>query len=85
MFLCTLSFKTVNFINQIASLGLIMIEQDVRPHKIKRFFKETIRVLRITKKPNKEEFKSIVKVTGLGILIIGLIGFLIFLAKQLLF
>ena len=39
-----------------------MIEQDVRPNKIRRFFKETIRVLRITKKPNKEEFKSIVKV-----------------------
>ncbi|MBT3814950.1 protein translocase SEC61 complex subunit gamma [Candidatus Woesearchaeota archaeon] len=62
-----------------------MIEQDVRPNKIRRFFKETIRVLRITKKPNKEEFKSIVKVTGLGILIIGLIGFFIFLIKQLLF
>jgi protein transport protein SEC61 subunit gamma and related proteins len=62
-----------------------MIEQDVRPNRIKRFFKETIRVLRITKKPNKEEFKSIVKVTGLGIIIIGLIGFFIFLIKQLLF
>jgi len=62
-----------------------MIEQDVRPNKIRRFFKQTIRVLRITKKPNKEEFKSIVKVTGLGILIIGLIGFFIFLIKQLLF
>lgn len=53
--------------------------------KIKRFFKETIRVLRITKKPSTEEYKSLVKVTGIGIAIIGAIGFVIFLIKQLLF
>lgn len=44
-----------------------------------------MRVLRITKKPNKEEYKSIVKITALGIAVIGLIGFVIFLGKQLLF
>jgi len=44
-----------------------------------------MRVLRITKKPSKEEYKSIVKITSLGIAVIGLIGFVIFLAKQLLF
>ncbi len=53
--------------------------------KMKRFLKEAMRVLRITKKPNKVEFASIVKVTGLGMLIIGAIGFLIFLTKQFLF
>jgi len=52
---------------------------------MKRFLKEAMRVLRITKKPNKVEFASIVKVTGLGMLIIGAIGFLIFLTKQFLF
>jgi len=52
--------------------------------KAKRFGKECLRVLRVTKKPTKEEFKTIVKVSGLGILIIGLIGFLIQMAKQLL-
>lgn len=56
-----------------------------KPNKLKRFIKETIRVLRITKKPNKEEFKNITKITGLGCAIIGAIGFLIFLIKQLLF
>ena len=56
-----------------------------QPGKVKKFIKETIRVLRVTKKPNKEEFSSIVKVTGLGIAIIGIIGFIIFMIKQLLF
>ncbi len=45
--------------------------------KLKSFTKESIRVLKITKKPNTEEFKAIVKVSGIGILLIGLIGFLI--------
>ena len=53
--------------------------------KFKRFCKECARVLRVTKKPTKEEFKTIVKVSGLGIIIIGLIGFLIQMAKKLLF
>ena len=53
--------------------------------KVKRFIKETIRVIRVTKKPGKTEYLSIVKVTGIGILLIGLLGFLIFLIKQLLF
>jgi protein transport protein SEC61 subunit gamma-like protein len=34
-------------------------------------------VLKVTKKPNQEEFKMIVKITGLGIIVIGLIGFII--------
>ncbi len=59
--------------------------QESKIKKIKRFLKETNRVLRITKKPNKEEFKTAVKVTGLGAAVIGVIGFIIFLIKQLLF
>ncbi len=54
-----------------------------QPNRIKRFLKETVRVLRITKKPSKEEYKSLVKVTGIGISIIGIIGFVIFLLKYL--
>ena len=62
------------------------MEQDqTKSQKIKRFIKEVQRVLRITKKPNKTEFASIVKITGLGLIIIGSIGFLIFVIKQLLF
>jgi len=58
--------------------------QESKKSKVKRFIKETIRVLRITKKPSAEEYKSILKVTGLGIAIIGVIGFAIFLLKQIL-
>lgn len=54
-------------------------------YKAKRFLNECVRVLRITKKPNKEEFKVIVKVSGLGIIVIGLIGFIIQIARQVLF
>lgn len=55
-----------------------------KPNKLKRFIKESVRVLRVTKKPNKEEYMSIVKVTGLGIAIIGVIGFIIFILRQVL-
>lgn len=53
--------------------------------KLKRFIKETLRVIRITKKPDRIEFKGIVKVTSLGIAVIGVLGFVIFIVKQLLF
>jgi protein transport protein SEC61 subunit gamma and related proteins len=62
-----------------------MQEVNVRPNKMRRFWKETVRVLRITKKPGKEEFATSVKITGIGIAIIGAIGFVIFLIRQLLF
>ncbi len=56
-----------------------------RPGRVKRFIKECARVIHITKKPSKEEYWSAVKVTGIGIAIIGALGFIIFLLKQLLF
>ena len=51
-------------------------------YKIKRFVIECIRVLKITKKPEKAEFKTIVKAAGIGIIIIGMIGFIIQMASQ---
>jgi protein transport protein SEC61 subunit gamma-like protein len=54
------------------------------PGRIKTYGKECWRVLRITKKPTNTEFKTIVKVSGLGMLVVGLIGFLITLVKELL-
>jgi protein transport protein SEC61 subunit gamma and related proteins len=59
--------------------------KETKKAKLKKFFKETLRVLRITRKPNKQEYLTTVKVTGLGAAIIGAIGFIIFLIKQLLF
>lgn len=44
---------------------------------LKRKLLEYKRVLRITKKPSMEEFKAVVKVTAIGALIIGAVGFAI--------
>jgi len=54
-------------------------------YKIKSFISECFRVLKVTKKPDSVEFKTIVKVSGLGILIIGLIGFVVQMIKLLFF
>jgi len=53
--------------------------------RFKVFMKECVRVFKITKKPTKEEYKTISKVAGLGILVIGLLGFIVHLLKTLLF
>ena len=54
-------------------------------YKLKSFVMECVRVLRVTKKPDAIEYKTIVKVSGLGILIIGLIGFVVQMIKLLFF
>ena len=46
---------------------------------IKSKIKEYMRVLKISRKPTKEEFMLSSKISGIGIIIIGVIGFLIFL------
>lgn len=43
----------------------------------KSFYQECVRVFKITKKPTKQEFKRIFTITGLGIVLIGAIGFLV--------
>ena len=53
--------------------------------RFKSFIFECVRVLKVTRKPDKEELKTIVKISGLGMLLIGLIGFLITVVKQLFF
>ncbi|MCX8147605.1 MAG: protein translocase SEC61 complex subunit gamma [Candidatus Woesearchaeota archaeon] len=51
--------------------------------KFKHFVAECIRVVKVTKKPNSFEFKTIVKVSALGIAILGLIGFILFFLREL--
>lgn len=51
--------------------------------RLKTFLLESRRVLAVTRKPSRLEFVTIVKVTGAGIAMIGLIGFLLQLAKNL--
>ena len=51
--------------------------------KLKSFAIECKRVLILTKKPTKEEFRTIVKITGLGMILVGLIGFAMQVTLQL--
>ena len=51
-------------------------------NKIKPFVSECTRVLRVTKKPDSFEFKTIVKVSALGIAVLGLVGFFLFVMKE---
>ncbi|MFH1770268.1 MAG: protein translocase SEC61 complex subunit gamma [archaeon] len=53
--------------------------------KAKNYISHCWRVLMITKKPDKEEYKTIVKASGLGIAVIGIIGFVLQLINQLIF
>lgn len=41
--------------------------------------RQYIRILKLTRKPSNEEFITISKVAGAGILLIGIIGFVIYL------
>lgn len=53
--------------------------------KLRTFIGECRRVLTVTKKPTKVELMTIVKVSGIGIALIGLIGFALHIANRLLF
>ena len=52
--------------------------------KLKSFLIECRRVLKVTRKPTGTEFKTIVKASALGMAIIGLLGFVIAILRQLL-
>lgn len=49
--------------------------------RLKTFTGECVRVIKITKKPDMTEFKTIVKVSALGMALIGAIGFIITMSK----
>ncbi len=56
-----------------------MVEDKQMPMNIHLSLSEYTRVLKLTRKPTKEEFTIIAKVAGAGILLIGFIGFIIYL------
>lgn len=45
-------------------------------------YKETRRILRLTRKPRGSEFNETAKITGLGMIVIGIIGFIIFVIAK---
>ena len=51
--------------------------------QIQDFIKQSKRVLKVARKPDREEFLNFSKVTALGIAVIGVIGFVIYLISQL--
>ena len=44
------------------------------------FMESSKRILTVSKKPDKKEYNAMVKVTGIGIIVIGIIGYIIYLA-----
>ena len=46
---------------------------------IKQGLKKYIRVLRVARKPTSKEIKTVLRICGIGFLIIGTIGFIFYL------
>ncbi|OYT53874.1 MAG: protein translocase SEC61 complex subunit gamma [Candidatus Altiarchaeales archaeon ex4484_2] len=51
--------------------------------RIKKAYSETRRILRLTRKPKKSEYEETAKITGLGMTVIGLVGFIVFIISEL--
>ena len=51
---------------------------------LKSFARQSLRVCRLLKKPDSQEFKTISKVSAIGLGLVGLLGFLIALVMGLL-
>lgn len=47
-------------------------------------YRETRRIFRLTRKPKRSEFSETAKITGLGMLLVGLIGFVILILSKVL-
>ena len=61
---------------------------EIEPRKwkndAKAKYNEYVRVLKISSKPDREEFEMAAKITGAGMLLIGLIGFIMYMISNLL-
>ena len=47
------------------------------------FINEAIRVLKLTRKPRKDEFFMVSKITGVGMIVIGVLGVFVILVSRL--
>ncbi len=57
------------------------MNMDIRG-KLTTAYSETRRILRLTRKPKRLEYNEIAKITGIGMIGIGLIGFVIFIIAE---
>lgn len=53
--------------------------------RLKAFYEKSKRVWLVLKKPSKKEFEMVAKVSAIGVLLLGVIGFLIAVIIKLLF
>ncbi|HHT18124.1 MAG: protein translocase SEC61 complex subunit gamma [Euryarchaeota archaeon] len=56
---------------------------NLNKESVANFIKQCQRVLKVSRKPDREEFFNVAKVTGIGIILIGVIGFIIIVISQL--
>lgn len=63
---------------------MLLIRNLIMIGKLKAFMAQSRRVLLVSSKPDKHEYRQSAKITGLGMAVIGVLGFLIFLAAQIL-
>jgi protein transport protein SEC61 subunit gamma-like protein len=56
-----------------------LFEDNEKPSNVPLRWGEYVRVLKLTRKPSREEFSVIAKVAGAGILLVGFIGFIIYI------
>ena len=60
------------------SLAENMLKSAKINRNVVQVLKSYVRILKLSKKPSREEFLMIAKVAGAGILVIGFVGFLIY-------
>lgn len=63
-------------VSNLADNKLNMDKINVNPRQT---LKSYLRVLKLTKKPSREEFLTIAKVAGAGVLAAGFVGFVIYI------
>ncbi len=51
---------------------------------ISQFIRQCRRVIYVSRRPDRDEYQNVAKITGIGIIIVGVIGFIISLIAQLL-
>jgi protein transport protein SEC61 subunit gamma-like protein len=55
----------------------------INKESIINFIKLNQRVLKVAKRPDREEYYNVARITGLGVIVIGVIGFIISIIAQL--
>ena len=74
----------INFKRVLYQVSILDLDPKNWKNVMKAKLNEYRRVLKISSKPDREEFEMSAKITGAGMLIIGIIGFVFYLIANLL-